>query len=72
MAHFNLCWASTSGNEIRLPKRREEHAHETGEIDLQRRKWTAKHYYEELKEGIWLEPALSLLRRKTQDEWTDT
>ena len=36
-----------------------------------RRKWAAKQEYEELKEGIWLEPALALLRRKTKDEWTD-
>ena len=35
------------------------------------RKWAAKDEYEELKEGIWLEPALALLRRKTTDEWTD-
>ena len=35
------------------------------------RKWAAKHEYEELKQGIWLEPALALLRRKTKDEWTD-
>ena len=34
------------------------------------RKWTAKHEYEEVKEGTWLEPALALLR-KTKDEWTD-
>ena len=35
------------------------------------RKWAAKHEYEELKQGIWLEPALDLLRRKTKDEWAD-
>ena len=34
------------------------------------RKW-AKHEHEELKEGIWLEPALTLLRRKRKEEWTD-
>ena len=34
-------------------------------------KWEAKHENEELKEGIWLKPALALLRRKTKDEWTD-
>ena len=34
-------------------------------------KWAAKHENEELKQGIWLEPALALLRRKTKDEWTD-
>ena len=35
------------------------------------RKWTAKHEYEELNEGMCLEPALALLRRKTKEEWTD-
>ena len=34
------------------------------------KKWTAKHEYEELKDGISLEPALALLRRKTKEEWT--
>ena len=28
------------------------------------KKWAAKHEYEELKEGIWLVPALALLRKK--------
>ena len=31
------------------------------------RKWAAKHEYEELKEGIWLEPALAMLRRRTKE-----
>ena len=35
------------------------------------KKWAAMHEYEELKEGIWLEPALALLRRKTKQEWTE-
>ena len=35
------------------------------------RKWAASHEYEELKEGIWLEPALALLRKQTKEEWTD-
>ena len=30
------------------------------------RKWAAKHENEELKDGIWLEPALALLRKKTK------
>ena len=34
------------------------------------KKWAAKHEYEELKEGIWLEPALALLRKKTRKKWT--
>ena len=36
-----------------------------------RKKWASKHEHEELKEGIWLEPALALLRRRTKEEWTD-
>ena len=28
------------------------------------KKWAAKHEYEELKEGTWLEPALAMLRKK--------
>ena len=36
-----------------------------------RKKWAAKHESEGLKEGIWLEPALTLMRRKTKEEWTD-
>ena len=31
------------------------------------KKWAAKHEYEELEEGIWLEPALALLRRRTEE-----
>ena len=33
------------------------------------KKWAAKHENEELKEGIWLEPALALLRKK--EDWTE-
>ena len=35
------------------------------------KKWAAKHEYEELKQGIWLEPALALLRKKTKEDWTE-
>ena len=35
------------------------------------KKWAAKHEHEELKEGIWLEPALALLRKKTKEDWTE-
>ena len=35
------------------------------------KKWAAKHDYEELKEGIWLEPALALLRKRTKGDWTE-
>ena len=33
--------------------------------------WAAKHEHEDLKEDIWLEPALALLRKKTNEEWTE-
>ena len=32
------------------------------------RKWAAKHEYEEMKEGVWLEPPLALLREKTKGD----
>ena len=36
------------------------------------KKWAAKHEYEELKEGFLARASsVSLLRRKTKDEWTD-
>ena len=35
------------------------------------KKWAAKHEYEELKEGEWLEPALALLRKKVREDWTE-
>ena len=35
------------------------------------KKWAAKHECEELKEGIWLEPTLALLRKKAKKEWTE-
>ena len=31
-------------------------------------KWAAKHEYEELKEGAWLEPGLALWRKKGEGE----
>ena len=34
-------------------------------------KWAAKHEYEEIKEGAWLEPGLALLRKKLKDKWTE-
>ena len=36
-----------------------------------RRKCATKHENEELKEGIWLEPGLALLRKKKKEGWTD-
>ena len=35
------------------------------------KKWAAKHEIEELKEGVWLEPALALSRKKTKGDWTE-
>ena len=35
------------------------------------KKWAAKHEYEELMAGIWLEPSLALLRKKTKEDWTE-
>ena len=35
------------------------------------KKWAAKHEHEELKEGVWLEPALALLRKKVRRDWTE-
>ena len=32
------------------------------------KKWAAKHECEELKEGIWLDPALALVRKKTKED----
>ena len=34
------------------------------------RSWQQSTSIEELKEGIWLEPALALLRKKTKEDWT--
>ena len=35
------------------------------------KKSTAEHVYEELKEGVRLEPALALLRKKVREDWTE-
>ena len=35
------------------------------------KKWAAKHEYEELKEGAWLDPGLTLLRKKAKENWTE-
>ena len=35
------------------------------------KKWAAKHEYEELKEGAWLEPGQALLRQKVREKWTE-
>ena len=35
------------------------------------KEWAAKHEYEEMKEGIWLELDLALLREKMKGDWTE-
>ena len=35
------------------------------------KKWAAKHEYEKLKQGAWLEPGLALLRKKVRENWTE-
>ena len=35
------------------------------------KKWAAKHEHEELKEEVWLEPALALLRKKVREDWAE-
>ena len=35
------------------------------------KKWAAKHEYEELNEGAWLEPVLALLQKKAKENWTE-
>ena len=35
------------------------------------KKWTAKHEYEVLKLGAWIEPALALLRKKAMENCTE-
>ena len=35
------------------------------------KKWAAKHKHEELKEGVWLELAPALLRKKVREDWTE-
>ena len=35
------------------------------------KEWAAKLECAELKEVIWLKPALALLRKKTNEEWTE-
>ena len=35
------------------------------------KKCVAKHEYEELKEGAWLEPGLALLRKNVKVHWTE-
>ena len=35
------------------------------------KKWAAKREYEELKEGAWLYPGLTLFRNKVKENWTE-
>ena len=42
-----------------------------GPISVLKEESAAKHEYEELKEGAWLEPGLTLLRKKVKEDWTE-
>ena len=53
-----------------MSKGRHKNAHTEGSISNWK-KWAAKHEYEELKEGVWLEPGLALLRKKVREDWTE-
>ena len=35
------------------------------------KRWAAKHECEELKVGVWLEPIQAMLRRRTNELWTE-
>ena len=35
------------------------------------KKWAAKHGYEKLKEGAWLEPGVALLPKTVKENWTE-
>ena len=35
------------------------------------KKWATRHEFEELKEGVRLEPIHAMLRRKTNEAWTE-
>ena len=35
------------------------------------KRWAAKHECEELEEGVWLEPIQAVLRRQTNEVWTE-
>ena len=65
------CLLPVGGHEIRLPKRREEDASETGEVNLLEEMGSEARVIR--IEGMYLalEPALALLRRRTKEEWTD-
>ena len=54
-----------------VPKRRQKKMLVQRARSVYWKKWAAKHEYEELKEGEWLEPALALLRKKVREDWTE-
>ena len=35
------------------------------------KKWVARHECEELRGGVWVQPLQAVLRRKTNEAWTD-
>ena len=54
-----------------MPKRRQEMLVQRAR-PVYWKKWAAKHEYEEVKEGVWLEPAPALLQKKVREERTVT
>ena len=60
-------------NETRIdmrfvcPKDVEKDAGAEGARSVYWKKWAEKHEHEELKEEVWLEPALALLRKKVRE-----
>ena len=71
VAHFCCEGTGSGGQETGLPAGREEDASETSQEVVYCKRWAAKHECEELKEGVWLEPIQAMLRRKTNEPWTD-
>ena len=71
VAHLVIWGTGGGGHEGGLPARREEDASETSQDGLLIENGQPSTTCEELKEGVWLEPAQAVLRRKTSESWTD-
>ena len=67
----------SSRNQVKKKRSRKNKNPQVGALPVQRvrsvcwKKWAAKHEYEELKEGAWLEPGVALLRKKVKEHWTE-
>ena len=68
LAHLDIRRRQKNRHETCLLKGCEENASATGQKQSIGRSGAVKHEHEELKEGVWLEPALALLRKKTKIE----